>query len=409
MVKDTILYDELNVNPQSNENEIKKAYRKLSMKWHPDKNLDNKEEAKERFQKISEAYSILSNKEKRELYDQVGVDILKNGADGPPVDPSKIFEQFFGGFNGFGGFPFGNMGGPQHPQRQQEDHCVVEHFVTLEEIYNEKTTVINFKQKNYCKDCDGTGSKTKKKVFCKECNGNGKKVEVRQMGPMIQQFMTNCNSCNGVGEYIDPSNRCNSCNGREFIIKNKSINIPLKKELAEGSQIRLSGKGHNLKNGKSTLIIVIKEREHHTFKRVDNDLHIKLEVPLFEDLYGFKKVIKHLDGRKLLVKNNKMLNGEGILLVRNEGMYGQNGRKGNMFIHLKTIYPNLSKLEENENDVLRKLLIKLNISEYKESNKINEEECMYVNSNLIDNSNFNDNNQEYQNNDNEERVQCAQQ
>ena len=178
MVRDTILYDQLNISSDATDKDIKKAYHKLSMKWHPDKNIDNKEEATENFQKISEAYSILSDEKKRKMYDQIGIDILKNGSDGPSIDPTQIFEQFFGGgFGGFGGFPFGNMRGRQ--QRREEDHCVVEHFVTLEDIYNEKQTEVKYKQKVYCQKCEGTGCKNKKKTKCSNCNGNGKKVEVR--------------------------------------------------------------------------------------------------------------------------------------------------------------------------------------------------------------------------------------
>lgn len=414
MVRDTILYDQLNVSPSATENEIKKAYRKLSMKWHPDKNLENKDEAKEKFQKISEAYSILSNEEKRKMYDQVGIDILKNGAEGPSIDPSQIFEQFFGGFGGggfggggFGGFPFSNMRGREN--RKEEEDCVIEHYVKLEDIYNEKTTEVNYKQKSFCKDCDGTGCKNKKKSICKSCNGKGKKVEVRQMGPMIQQFVSNCNVCNGTGEIIEPNNICKTCNGKGYNIKNKSLNIPLNKNLEEGNQIRLVGKGHYFKSRKTNLIIVIKEREHPIFKRIDNDLHLQLEVPLYQDLFGITKVINHLDNRKLLIKNKDMLKGEGILLIPNEGMNSQKG-KGNMFIHLKTQYPNLNKLEDNERDVLRKILIKLNYNEYTETNKINEAECVRVSSKIVDKDYMRYHQNQEQNYDNDDGgVQCAQQ
>ena len=411
MVKDTILYDELNISPTADDNQIKKAYRKLSMKWHPDKNQDNIEEATSKFQKISEAYSILSNKEKRSMYDQVGIDMLKNGGEGPSIDPSTIFEQFFGGgFGGGGfpgGFPFGNMGGQQ---RQREDHCIVEQEVSLEDIYNGNNITINYQQKIYCKDCDGTGCKNKRKSICKDCNGKGKKIQIRQMGPMVQQFVTNCNSCNGTGEVIEPNNKCQSCNGKGFTIKNKSLNIPLKKELSEGSQIRLSGKGHNLKSGKTALIIVIKEKPHSTFKRINNDLHLEMEIPLYQDIYGFSRTVTHLDNRKLLVKNDKMLKGEGIMMIHNEGMYSQNGIRGNLYIHIKTKYPSLESLEENEADVLRKLLIKLNYNDYKQESKINKSECYQVNGKVIDKNYFNYQQEQeaYENEHQGENVQCAQ-
>ena len=107
MVKDSELYDRLGVSPSSNENEIKKAYRKLSVKYHPDKNPDDKENATKKFQQISEAYSVLSDSEKRQQYDQFGMDALKEGG-GPSMNPEDLFSQFFGGSSPFGGgSPFG--------------------------------------------------------------------------------------------------------------------------------------------------------------------------------------------------------------------------------------------------------------------------------------------------------------
>ena len=179
MVHDAKLYDELGVSPSANEEEIKKAYRKMSIKWHPDKNPDNKEEATKNFQRISEAYSILSDREKRQNYDQFGMDFVNNQNDGG-VDPSDIFSQFFGN----GGSPFGfnfNHGGQR--QKPQED-IQLKLNVTLEQIYNEETVEINYSHKIYCKTCNGTGNKNKKKSKCTSCNGKGKKIQVIRMGPM---------------------------------------------------------------------------------------------------------------------------------------------------------------------------------------------------------------------------------
>ena len=229
------------------------------------------------------------------------------------------------------------------------------------------------------------------------------------MGPMIQQFVSNCNICNGTGEIIDPNNICTSCNGKGFVVKNKSLNIPLKRHLEEGNQIRLSGKGHSLKSGKTNLIIVIKIKPHPVFKRDGNDLHMKLEVPLYQDLFGINKVINHLDNRKLLIQNKEVLKGEGILLVPNEGMSSQSGTNGNLFIHFKTKYPNLNILEDNEREVLRKILIKLDINEYKNHNKQKESNCIKVNSNLIDEEYFKYQHQNNYQEDENEGVQCAQQ
>jgi len=273
MVKDTKLYDLLDVNINCNDNELKKAYRTKSMKWHPDRNKSK--EATAKFQEISEAYSILSDNEKRKLYDTIGLDILKTGTDGPPVDPSKIFEQFFGNMGGFGGFSgFGDFNSfPFKNRRQQQpqekvDDCEVDKYVTLEDIYNSKTVRVEYTQKNYCVDCDGYGTKNKTSSKCKTCNGQGKVMEMRQFGPgMIQQTVVECKDCRGTGQLLDKDNICLTCNGNKFHLKKKNISIPLKRELSNGSKIKLNNKGHNLKSGKTNLIITIKEKPHNLFKK----------------------------------------------------------------------------------------------------------------------------------------------
>ena len=115
---------------------------------------------------------------------------------------------------------------------------------------------------------------------------------------------------------------------------------------------------------------------------------MEVEIPLYQDLFNFSKVITHLDNRKLLVTNDNVLDKEGLLLVRNEGMYSPNGEKGHLFIHFKTKFPNLKKLEDNEKDVLKKLLIKCDYEYYKEEGKIDKTDCIKLNCIKIDKDRF---------------------
>merc|ERR1711935_651155 len=193
MVKDTILYDRLGVSLNASDKEMKKAYYKLSMKWRPDKNNSN--DAKLKYQEISEAYSILTNKEKRNIYDQVGIDMTKNGGE-VPVDPSDIFKHFMSGMSGMDGFPFGSSGfgnvkfggpfggGPQenpfgssmganNTNNSSYENCFVQLDVSLEDLYNEKTINIKYKQRCFCKNCNGYGTKDSSKSKCNKCNGTG--------------------------------------------------------------------------------------------------------------------------------------------------------------------------------------------------------------------------------------------
>jgi DnaJ-class molecular chaperone len=361
MVHDTVLYDRLEIKPDVDESEIKKAYRKLSFKWHPDKNPNDKEKATKMFQDISEAFTILSDSDKRAAYDRDGYDSLKNPGGMPSnFNPMDIFSQFFGNSGGFGGFGgFNGFGGFEQPQQQvQMEHCMVEKEVTLEDLYCQRSVTISFKQKSYCKKCDGNGTKDGTKSSCKGCNGSGRKIQVIKNGNMIQQMIGACNECNGSGEGINKQNVCDECSGKKFIIKDKSIDIPLSRNLTNGNKMVIEGKGHIFKTNKTNVIVVIREKPHPVFKRNGKDLHINVRLRLFQTLYGFTKTVQHLDGRILTIKYHPLKKMDTMLKIKNEGMGGF------LIVHLNTSIPNLEKLEDNERNLLKKILIKTNMTEY---------------------------------------------
>merc|ERR1711871_459522 len=208
MVKDTKLYKTLGINQDASESEIKKAYRKLAIKFHPDKNKDNQEEAAEKFKDISEAYQILSDPEKRKLYDQLGMDGV-NGS-GMQFNPNDLFEHLFGGMGGMGGFPFGDMFNQGNMRKREKvaEPVMIKKKVTLEEIYLGKEINVNYTQTSHCKACQGTGSKSGKSSQCQTCQGSGVRNVVQQIGPgMIQQFQKTCDVCNGSGINIEPNDK----------------------------------------------------------------------------------------------------------------------------------------------------------------------------------------------------------
>jgi DnaJ-class molecular chaperone len=198
MVKDTTLYDRLEVPPESDENQIKKAYNKLSKIWHPDKHLDEaeKEKASLKFKEITEAKEILLDKQKRDTYDQMGMDMFNAQQHDNQFNP---FENMFpGGFPG--GFPFGGMphGHNMGPRQQQLENIIAKIDVTLEQLYNEETINFSYKQKVSCAPCNGEGTKDGKSVQCQTCNGKGMRVQVIQIGPgMLQQVTSECHNCKG--------------------------------------------------------------------------------------------------------------------------------------------------------------------------------------------------------------------
>ena len=202
---ETKFYDLLGVSPNCSDSELKKAYRKSALLYHPDRNPDAA--SAEKFKEISHAYEILSDPQKREIYDRFGEQGL-SGDGGHGVSPEDLFSQLFGG--GFGGQQRQSRQGPRkgkdmgHPLK-----C------TLEELYKGKTTKLALQKQVLCKACEGRGGKEGATSTCNGCQGRGVKITMRQMGPMIQQMQQTCNECNGEGQKIKESDRCTACYGRK--------------------------------------------------------------------------------------------------------------------------------------------------------------------------------------------------
>jgi DnaJ-class molecular chaperone len=205
----------LEVAPDADQATIKKAYRKMAMKHHPDKNPDNKAEAEEKFKAVSEAYQVLSDEEKRSVYDEHGEEGVKEG--GGAQSAHDLFGSLFGGM--FGG------GGRREESRRTED-IQFKLGVTLSEFYNGATKKLKVTRKVICETCDGKGSKdpTKPAVSkCATCKGQGIRLIVRQVGPgMIQQMQARCSDCTD-GNRIDLSKACTDCKGARTISESKQI------------------------------------------------------------------------------------------------------------------------------------------------------------------------------------------
>jgi DnaJ family protein A protein 2 len=352
MVKDSTLYERLEIPVDANEGQIKKAFNKLSKQWHPDKHPDEKkEEASKKFQDINQAKEVLLDDNKKKLYDQIGMDMFKNG-----MDSNQDNNPFSGGFPGFGGFPvnipgFGGFSGSfQHSfssnQRQkQADDIINELNVTLEQLYNEETVNFTYKYNAYCGKCDGNGTKDGKETSCAPCGGKGMRVQVIRSGNMIQQSIGECPQCRGKGQFIDENNKCEACSGICSTVKEKTVQIPLKSGLQSGNKIQLSGKGHQLKTIKTDLIVVINITSHKLFKKNNNDLFINIELKLYQALFGFDKIITHLDGRKLHISSSSKTDYNTVRKIKGEGLKSlQNDQKGDLYIKFSISLPNLTGL-----------------------------------------------------------------
>lgn len=351
MVKETKFYDILGVSVTATDVEIKKAYRKCALKYHPDKNPS--EEAAEKFKEASAAYEILSDSEKREIYDQFGEDGL-SGAGGAGGFPGggfgfgdDIFSQFFGA---------GGAQRPRGPQRGKD----IKHEISasLEELYKGRTAKLALNKQILCKECEGRGGKKGAVKKCTSCNGQGIKFVTRQMGPMIQRFQTECDVCHGTGDIIDPKDRCKSCNGKKVENERKILEVHVEPGMKDGQRIVFKGEADQAPDViPGDVVFIVSERPHKSFKRDGDDLVYEAEIDLLTAIAGGEFALEHVSGDWLKVG---IVPGEVIApgmrkVIEGKGMpIPKYGGYGNLIIKFTIKFPenhftseeNLKKLEE---------------------------------------------------------------
>lgn len=335
MSKSTKYYDILGVSPSCSDSEVKKAYRKLALQFHPDKNPD----AGDKFKEISHAYEILSDPNKRQMYDNYGEEGLNGDASGMGgMNAEDLFNQFFGG--GFGRSA-GGRGAPRGPRRGKD---MVHNFqVSLEDIYNGKTAKLALQKNVICNKCTGRGGKEGAVKTCSRCHGSGVHVELRQLGPMVQQIQSTCNECRGEGEIIKDKDRCKQCNGRKTMGERKILDVHIDKGVRNNTKITFPGEGDQAPNiTPGDVIIVVSEKPHDRFKRRDDDLFCEIEIDLLTALAGGQCAIKHLDNRMLIVN---ILPGEVIQPNQTKTIIGEgmpsprHHNHGNIYVQFKVRFP----------------------------------------------------------------------
>jgi len=343
-VADTEYYDRLGISPSASQSEIKKAYRIMAMKYHPDKNAGDPDAA-EKFKECSEAYEILSDEEKRDMYDRHGPNVFKEGGGGRSGMPAdEIFRHFFGGdFFGGGGDPFGNS--YRSPGKKKTKDIHQELRLPLNVLYEGGKRDLPIQKHVLCQTCAGNGTNSKKSYVCKTCNGSGVRVFIRQFGPgMITKQQAQCDNCMGTGESIPDRDICKSCSGRKVIPTTKIIHLDIDKGIMEGKKIILRGESSEAPGAlPGDVIIVIREEPNTVFKRDGVHLLMEKKVPLVNALTGFKFLITHLDNREILVDipPGDILKPNAARQIRNEGMpyYTRPYQHGNLFIKFKIKFP----------------------------------------------------------------------
>ncbi|KAK5866159.1 hypothetical protein PBY51_020369 [Eleginops maclovinus] len=343
MVKETGFYDTLGVKPNATPDELKRAYRKLALKYHPDKNPTEGE----KFKQISQAYEVLSDAKKREVYDRGGEKAIKEGGTGGGgggcgnfASPMDIFDLFFGG------------GSRMHRERKGKN-IVHQISVTLEDLYNGATRKLALQKNTICERCEGRGSRKGAAQICMSCHGTGMQVRMHQLVPgMVQQVSTVCHNCQGQGQRISHKDRCKTCVGRKIMRQKKILEVHIDKGMRDGQKIVFHGEGDQepgIEPG--DIIIVLDQREHSCFTRKGEDLVMSIELQLVEALCGFKKPVQTLDSRNLLITSHpgELIKPGDTKCVLNEGMpmYRRPFEKGRLIINFTVVFPKANFLSKD--------------------------------------------------------------
>jgi len=332
-------YELLQVSKTASKAEIKKAYRKLAMKYHPDRNPDDKE-AEEMFKKINEAYEVLSDEEKRAIYDRYG----KAGLDGH-MGSSGGFSGFEDIFEEFFGFGSSRRSKPQRRTPYNLDILIEVELEFKEAVFGLKKEV-DFEYFTICEKCNGTGAK--KSHTCGTCGGQGQ-IFIRQGFMSIGQT---CPHCDGTGQVIEEE--CEECKGAGYKIKKDKVEITIPAGVDTGMRMRVSGRGNeDFDKRRGDLYIEIHVKEDKVFKRRDDDIFV--EVPIFftSAILGDTIKIPTLKGEKEIEIKPHTEDGKRYIF-RGEGIANvHSGLKGNLIAILKIVYP--EKLNEEQKELLEKL------------------------------------------------------
>lgn len=303
------------------------------MTHHPDKGGDE-----ERFKEITTAFEVLSDEEKRQLYDEYGEEGLRDG--GGPSDAHDLFSAMFGGMQSRG--------------PKKGENVVHSLRVTLEDLYKGKMSKLAIIRNRVCKACDGVGATRRDGVSsCSTCDGRGVQVTLSQIGPgMVQQVQSNCRNCRGTGEVIVERYRCPACAGDKVSKERKVLEVYVDKGMSHNQKITFSGEANAVPGlAAGDVVVVLKQEDHQTFTRKDNNLIVEHEITLTDALCGAEFVIKQLDGRliRIVCPQGVIVTPGMVMSVPNEGMptWKNPMERGFMFIKFNVQFPTYISREQS--------------------------------------------------------------
>jgi DnaJ family protein A protein 2 len=337
------LYEVLGIAKSATPDEIKKAFRKLAVKHHPDKGGDP-----EKFKDINAAHEILSNPEKREIYDKYGLEGLKDGGGGG--DPFDLFSGLFGGGR--------RGGGAQRQESKKVKPMLKELKVTLSDIYLGKLKTITYKRHKTCEPCNGKGGKDAKK--CTKCKGVGIVEKIVQLGPgFISSQRAPCPDCGGEGMSYDKKDQCKACKGQKIVEEEKTIEVPIEQGCPNDHHVQFTGEGNEIPGALAgDLIVKFVVEKHPVFERIGADLHIKKTISLYEALTGVSFSLEHLDGSKITIASapGEVISPGQRKQLKKKGMsyHKDSMSHGNLYITFDIEFP--KKIGDGGAELLGKVL-----------------------------------------------------
>jgi molecular chaperone DnaJ len=349
-------YEILGVDKNASKDDIKKAYKKLALQYHPDRNQGNKE-SEEKFKEVGEAYSVLSDDNKRAKYDRFGHEGLRGGPQGGGFDFSgfdfgdaeSIFEQFFGG--GFGGSSRGRRSAGA--SRRGSD-LQISIKLTLEDISKETVKKIKLNKYVKCKNCNGSGAKSISSISkCSSCGGTGEIRTVQRS--ILGQFVnvSPCSTCDGTGEMI--LDKCPLCSGEGRVREEHTVSVTIPAGVSEGQYLTLSGEGNSGKRGgqPGDLIVIIQEKEHKYFTRDRENLYYDLQLSVSEAALGAEIEVPIIEGKVKLKVPAGTQPGKKLML-KDKGLPVLNGYgKGDLIVRISVWIP--TKLSKKSKELFESL------------------------------------------------------
>ena len=332
-------YEVLGVSKDASDSDLKKAFRSLARKYHPDKNPDDPD-SERMFKEVQEAYAVLSNPDQRRQYDMFG----HESPGGSPFGPGgfqgvniNLDDLFSGGFESIFS---GMFGGGQTSRSRRGNDVLLRHSVTLEQILDEEEIEISAELSAVCDSCRGTGAKSQDDVqICSTCNGQGRIMQQARVGPFVQQMVSDCPECGGQGKII--RNPCAECRGTGSTQKLQTLRIQIPRGTEDGLRLRQRGKGEPLQNGQpGDLYIQLEVDAHPWFERDGPDLIMALPLGFPEMMLGTQVELPHIDGKPLVIDIPAGSKPSETIIVRGRGMPHRRGRgRGDVTVLLKLFAP----------------------------------------------------------------------